>query len=236
LNILVINNDPVTCKRIVNGVMQYVKNVRVCGISYSVKEAIEISKKQKIDIAILDYDMQNGVATKFLEFASENNREQKLSVILLAENSEELDLLDNSFVHNIIKKPVELTQLIYSVRELSNNNAVLNQNVIKNKINKELEKLQYNFSYVGTKYMAEAIYEIYSRKYIYSGGNLNKNVYPVIAEKHNTTVNNIKCNITSATRVMTDRCPREIMENYLFCDENEKPKVKEIMYKVVNRL
>ena len=63
-----------------------------------------------------------------------------------------------------------------------------------------------------------------------------RNVYPVIAENHKTTVNNVKCNITSATKCMTQRCPREALENYLFCEEDKTPKVKEIMYKIISKL
>ncbi|MBR6034024.1 MAG: hypothetical protein IKP28_04745 [Clostridia bacterium] len=236
INVLIIENDPIVCKRIVNGILQNVKNVHLCGISYTVKEAIEIAKKQKVDLAILDCDLKNNVSLKFLDFASEYNKTSgKMSVIAMTNNIGNKEL-DYSCILKVINKPVILEQIINAIREFSNGENVSTQNILKNKILKELEKLQYNFSYVGTQYMAEAIYEIYTKKYIYSGGNLNKNIYPIIAEKHNTTVNNVKCNITSATKTMSEKCPKEIIQSYLFCDENEKPKVKEIMYKVINRL
>ncbi len=236
LNLLVVNNDPVLCKRLVNGMMMYVKNTRICGISYTVKEAIEIVKKQKINVILLDYDMPNGVARKFLDFIDENNPDNKISVVLLISKDENEKLITNKCVSKMIHKSNELAPVVYALREISGNNTTFKQSIIKDKIYKELEKLQYNFSYIGTQYMAEAIYELYSKNYIYTGGNLSKNVYPTIAENHNTTVNNVKCNITSATRAMTQRCSKEVMEDYLFCDENETPKVKEIMYKIINRL
>ena len=234
LNLLVINNDPSICKRIVNGMMMYVKNIRTCGISYTVKEAIEIVKKQKIDVIILDYDMPNGVARDFLNYIDENNVDDKMSVILLVNEND--SLISNKCIYKIVHKTNELAPIVYAVREISVNNTTFRQSLLKDKIYKELEKLQYNLSYVGTQYMAEAIYELYSKNYIYKGGNLSKNVYPLIAQNHNTTVNNIKCNITAATRSMTERCPKEVMENYLFCEGSEKPKVKEIMYKIINKL
>lgn len=236
LNMLVINNDHNTCKRIVNNVMIYCKNIRTCGIAYTVKEATEIVRKQKIDIFILDYNMQNGVARNFLDYIDENNEDEKMSVILLVDKDENENLISNKCISKIIHKSNEISEIIYALREMSRNNKVAKQSLLKEKINKELEKMQYNFSYVGTKYMAEAIYEIYSKNYIYTGGNLSKNVYPIIAQNHNTTINNIKCNITSATRLMAQRCPKDVMENYLFCENGEVPKAKEIMYKVINRL
>lgn len=232
LNLLVIENDPSMCKKIVNGVMLYVKNVRVCGISYTVKEAIEIASKQKVDIVILDYDLPNGVSHNFLNFVSEHKEKQNICIILLTDNQNSLDDVGDAIICN----PHELTKLIYSVRNISNSKVIANQGIIKNKIFNELEKLQYNLSYVGTQYMAEAIYEIYSKKYIYTGGNLTKNVFPVIAEKHHTNINNVKCNITQATRCMIQNCPKEMLESYLFCVDNNKPRVKEIMYKIINKL
>ena len=235
LNALVINNDPILCKRIVNGIMQYAKNIRVCGISYTVKEAIQIIEKQKIDIVILDYDMPRKVALNFIDYFSKNEKDKNMYLILFAKESE-IEKIKNSCIFKIINKPIELSKLICVIRNICNKNISLNQIIIKNKINNELEKLQYNFSYVGTQYMSEAIYEIYSKNYIYTGGNLNKNVYPIIAENHKTTINNVKCSITAATKMMAERCPKEIMEKYLFYNDTDKPTVKEIMYKVINRL
>ena len=155
---------------------------------------------------------------------------------MIVGKQEAIETINNKCIYKIFIKPIELTPIIQVLREVGSCHSASKQALIKDKINKELEKLQYNFSYVGTKYMAEAIYEIYSKNYIYTGGNLNKNVYPIIAENHNTTVNNVKCNITAATKIMTQKCSKEIMDNYCFCDSLEKPKVKEIMYKIINRL
>ena len=234
LNILIIYNDHVMYKRMVNCIMQYVKNVRLCGISYSVKEATEIAKKQKLDIIILDYDMPNRVADTFLNFVAENQNCKNVQTILLADNSKMVN--PNMHTYRVLSKPIDIKQLIIIIREIADNKATTRQNDVKSKIYNELGKLKYNFSYIGTKYMAEAIYEIYSKNYIYYGGNLNKNVYPIIAQRYHTNINTVKCNITAATKIMTEKCPKELIENYLFCDETEKPKVKEIMYKVVNKL
>ena len=236
LNLLIIENDPNVCKRMINNIVMYVKNIRIYGISYTVKEAIEIVKKQKIDVVILDNDLPNGLAKNFLDFIEENYIEDKMSVIVLAKENENEWLTENKSIFKILYKPVEIPPIVYALRELCGNNNALKQSMLRDKINRELEKLQYNPSYVGTKYMAEAIYEIYSKNYIYKGGNLSRNVYPIIAENHNTTVNNVKCNITSATKCMMQRCPKNMMEDYLFCEGNETPKVKEIMYKVINRI
>lgn len=236
LNLLVINSDPNICKRIVNNVMIYCRNIRTCGISYTVKEAAEIIKKHKIDVVIIDYDMHNGVARNFLDYIDENNTDNKMSVILLVSENEKEELINNKCIYKIIHKSAELAPIIYALREINSNNNTIKQSLLREKIYKELEKMQYNFSYVGTQYMAEAIYEIYSKNYIYTGGNLSKNVYPVLAKNHNTTINNIKCNITSATRLMAQRCPKDVMENFLFCENGETPKAKEIMYKIINRL
>ena len=236
LNLLVVENDPNVCKRLVNNVTMYVKNIRVSGISYTAKEAIEIIKKQKINIIILDYDLPNSTADSLLKYLDKNKLEDRIPTLVLAKKTDEEKIKDSESIYKVICKPIKVAPIVYGLRELSGSSTAIKQALIKDRINKELEKLQYNFSYVGTKYMAEAIYEIYTKNYIYKGGNLSKNVYPIIAENHNTSVNNVKCNITSATKCMTQRCPKDMMDNYLFCEDGDSPKVKEIMYKVINRL
>ena len=72
INLLIVNNDPNICKGLINGTAIYVKNIRPCGISYTAKEAFEIIKKQKIDLAIIDYDIDQSGVEKILEYIDKN--------------------------------------------------------------------------------------------------------------------------------------------------------------------
>lgn len=110
-----------------------------------------------------------------------------------------------------------------------------NETKIKNKINQELKKLEYNFSYKGTVYLVDAIYVLYTLKNI-KDCNLGKEVYPIVAEHYNTTANNIKCNITNSTDKMFYDCEEKILRAYLKEFRFTKPGPKKIMEAVLKRI
>lgn len=99
----------------------------------------------------------------------------------------------------------------------------------------ELKKLNYNFSYNGTKYLAESIYQSYHMQDIYNI-NLNKDVYTIVAKKYNKSVNNIKCNITHATKWMYYDCDEKTLEEYYRFFYRKKPTVKEVIVAILNNL
>lgn len=90
-------------------------------------------------------------------------------------------------------------------------------------------------SYNGTKYLSEVILEVYKRKDLYID-NLNKCIYPIIAEKHNKSINTICGNIKQATNSMLLDCKEEIIMEYFNYTIFVKPKLKEIIFTIVNKL
>lgn len=110
-----------------------------------------------------------------------------------------------------------------------------NETKIKSKIEEELKKLEYNFSYKGTVYLVDAIYVLYNLKK--SGEyNLGEDVYPIVAEHYNTVANNIKCNITNSTDKMFYDCEEKVLRAYLKEFSFTKPGPKKIMEAVLKRI
>ncbi len=110
-----------------------------------------------------------------------------------------------------------------------------NERKLKNKIEEELKKLEYNFSYKGTVYLVDAIYVLYNLKK--SGEyNLGEDVYPIVAKHYNTVANNIKCNITNSTDKMFYDCEEKVLRAYLKEFTFTKPGPKKIMEAVIKRL
>lgn len=120
------------------------------------------------------------------------------------------------------------SQLPYLIiaKELSTTSAIL-----ENKIKKELYKIKYNPNHIGFKYLLEAITLCYQNNNIYNI-NLNKNIYPLIAQKYNKSINNIKCNISQATSSMYNSLSVQEKHKYL----NIKPHVKDIIISVLDKL
>lgn len=110
-----------------------------------------------------------------------------------------------------------------------------NEIEIKSKIEKELKKLEYNFSYKGTIYLVDAIYVLYNLGNL-KDCNLGEEVYPVVAEHFNTVANNIKCNITNSTDKMFYDCEEKVLRAYLKEFSFTKPGPKKIMEAVLKRI
>lgn len=100
---------------------------------------------------------------------------------------------------------------------------------------KELENLKYNFSYLGTKYLCECIYECYNKNKIYDI-NLNKDIYPIISKKYHKTISSIKANIFQATSIMYYEIEEQILQEYFGYNVRSKPKTKDIITRVLQKL
>ncbi len=111
----------------------------------------------------------------------------------------------------------------------------LKKEIVKYKITEELKKLAFNFSYKGTTYLIETIYILYT-SIINWDCNLEKEVYPLVAEKYNQSVNNIKCNITNCTDKMCYDCDEKFLVSYLGDYKFSKPGPKRIIFAILKRL
>ncbi len=108
---------------------------------------------------------------------------------------------------------------------------------IRNIIEKELESLNYNFEYIGTRYIADAIYLLYSLKMYYKFS-LESDVYPAIANMYGDNSNAIKGTITYATDKMFFDCDERILKKYLDDKNNRvsKPGPKTIIRAVLKKI
>lgn len=115
-------------------------------------------------------------------------------------------------------------------------NSVLKKEVrIKQKIEEELKKLHYNFSYKGTEYLIEVIYILYSLNFG-CDCNLEKEIYPIVAQKYNQSVNSIKCNITNSTDKMCYDCCEKVLVSYLGDYKFSKPGPKRIIFAILKKV
>lgn len=111
----------------------------------------------------------------------------------------------------------EFQYIIKSLRNIKSNNKV---NDIKNKVYSYLLEFGYSFSHLGTKYLAHSIITIFIQNND-KNFKLERDVYPIIAEKYNVTINNIKCNITLATKYMNEHkktSDNKFFSRYFFDD------------------
>lgn len=107
--------------------------------------------------------------------------------------------------------------------------------MIKDKVMEELLYLGYDISHKGSQYLIKVI------EYIVSNSdknieNLERDVYPQISLLYNTSIHNIRCRINKSTTEMYYNCDIEKLKKYFKFDEDVKPKVKTIIYTIINKI
>ena len=211
-NILVYIEDVEYCKNIVNNLSMSNENIRICCILNKIEELNLINDIHTIDIYIFFID--NICNNKLLDTIK--NFPYFDSLILIFKNK---NLFQNGKIQYIFKN-----KDINSDIKLLNNIIKQKKNklYIKSKIERELIILGYKSFYIGTRYLVDAIYLLYT----YNTPNivLEKDIYPIIAQKYNKSVNNIKCNIINATNIMYYDCDEKKLDNYLKTPFKPSPK------------
>lgn len=101
-----------------------------------------------------------------------------------------------------------------------------NDSKIIEKIDRELVNIGYNIKYLGTSYLADCIYLLYSstnKRNI----KLERDIYPIIAKNNNTTTNTIKCDIIRATKQVENIIEKQKVKKYFgyYIDKKIKPKL-----------
>ena len=123
------------------------------------------------------------------------NITKKNSLMLINEKNIKIPCIYNEYIHKTIYKFEDLFSLC---KLLESKYKYIKLNKI---VSQFLNKLGYNFSLIGTQYLAESLNYIIQNQKL-KKVKLNKDIYLYLAKKYNISVNNIKCNINFATEKM----------------------------------
>lgn len=232
--ILIIEDDIIQSKQIINYISKHNEDIKFYNIAYTYQEAIDIIKNEEVDIIILDLKLPDISGIEILKYIQQNNIKKYINSILIVSGFIEAisEINKNPYIYSYIAKPYKLEDIqknIYAMVEIKKINNIMNR------INTELKYLHFNFAYNGTRYLAESILEIYCQKDNYSD-NLQKDIYPIIAKKHNKTANTIHGDIKQATKCMYFDCEEDIINKYFNYNYFVKPKVKEIIFTILNKI
>lgn len=239
-NILIAEDNTNQSHILINCISKEIENIRLSSIASTGEETISMIENQTADIILLDLKLADHVTgIDIINYISNNNLiKYKKSIIIY---SGQIDLLNkvisNSYIYSYIEKNRGMDALIKKIKELVEEKTSMQyEKRIMEKLKQELEKLKFDFSHNGTRYFLECIYEIYISN-DYDNINLNNNIYPIIARKHNKSVNNIKCNITQAYIRMYYNCSKKYLEKYLNLYIGEKkPKTKDLIIGILNKI
>lgn len=242
INILLVEKDMKYCKKLINTINLKNENLRICSISSNIKELSFAISKHHIDIIIMDLKYSEYI--KIIETTLLNKRQYLNSIILLlSEDDIKNNIIESQFIYNYFPKLYSIDKIVncinclatyknYYKLEIINS---LKENTIKQKIEKELNYLGYNFSHNGTKYLVETIYILYTLDGYYDD-NLETDIYPIVAERFGRNWNNIKCSIRYATEIMTYECEEQKLLDYLYNYSFLNPGPKAIIDAVLGKI
>ena len=185
------------------------ENIRICNIEYNIENCFSVLKTTEIDIIIIDLENNQNTEIDLIKYIERNKLYRyKKSIIVKV----------NQFGHKEISKA---NQYVLSyINKISEIEHVLHVFIAKKR---------------DMKYLEETILEIYKMNIKFEG-NLEKEIYPIIAKRHQKKMDTIYGNIKFATNHMIMDCKEEKLNQYLGHGYFEKPKVKEIIFKVLSKI
>ncbi|MBQ7411188.1 MAG: hypothetical protein IJW20_07400 [Clostridia bacterium] len=229
LNILILENNPIICKNLINKIQSSELSAKVFNIAYSESEALEILKNNIIDITILNI---NNCSINFIKFIKKYFVNMSVIAFTLDSKNFKNDLKYKHLFYELIQnEPIEqnvFNSLIKLIRLKADSKKHLLSNIYD-----ELEKIHFDLGYKGTQYLCECILLIYP--FNCDRININNVVYTKVSQKYNSNINNIKCGIYQATY----RCYQYYhsdLETYFNRKIVKKPTTKEIINEIIKHI
>lgn len=238
VNVLIVDDNLLFSKNLINILVKDNPKVRLCSLCTDGEEVLKLinSEQENIDIILLDLRLPNFSGLDILDYIDKKNltKYEDSIIVISGEMDMLLKLRSNRYLHSFVDKVSGYEKILKEINDLINIKEV-EKSSIEYRIHQELKKLNYNFSYVGTKYIIEALLIIYNN-YQFDNVKLEKDIYPKISKKYKKSINNIKTNIINATDLMYYDCNSEVLKKYLRILDDTKPTPKIIMSVILEKL
>lgn len=174
------------------------------------------SEMDRYDVIILDLIMPKKDGVSVLEEMQKKGVHKKVIVLTSYNTQEMIRKVSELGIHYFILKPFELDELARRVLECTANNTFnqksidLYQNNLDISITKILHELGVPSHIKGYQYIREGISIIYKDPSVIGG--ITKELYPMLAEKFDTTVSRVERAIRHAIEVSWNRGSWDLME------------------------
>lgn len=180
-------------------------------------------KLSKIEFNIL---IANLCKTKNIEFSYYNRKNIDKIVFLYNKTSiiNEKVYNSNKFVF-VEKERKEINKILQNRCEYNS--------IYYERVKEQIKKLKFEYANIGVKYIIESILLIKNDDSLY---NLQKDIYPIIAKKHNVSPNNVKWNINSCINKMYKNNNIANIKDYFGDGFNRRPTPKTIIFTILNKL
>lgn len=206
-------------KNLVDMVKEYFSShavIEVSDVAYNGNEGLELIKKNKYDLILLDLIMPGMDGIRLLEEVNKENYNLKIIVVTSYNSPEVIRKVSGLGIKYFMLKPFELTELEHKILEYSNNEVYNTKTIdlvysdLQMSITKLLHELGVPSHIKGYNYIREGITMIYNNPDLQ--GAITKELYPEIAKKYHTTSSRVERAIRHAIEVGWNRANWELME------------------------
>lgn len=222
---LVIANDKLTIiKKLLNTIIEINKNAKVIGISSNGKEVLETVKKSIPDILLLDLNLPKMNGFEILDKLIKDECLNKTKIIITSEHVEEIYIKEKykKYIYAILPNPYNMDILSNLINEVNEDVETCN---IREFINKEMEKFNFNRNTNSYKYLQDAIFQVISN--MDWNFELEKDIYKKVAKTNNRKNEFvIKWNIEKLMESMYTNTKCTIIQHYFNFTEDIKPTTK----------
>lgn len=237
LNVLIANKNLHNLQTLQNCISQYMPDIRVGYIATNGKEVLDAINLHHYDIVLLDTNLPSLDGVNLLQKLSKIKQiEYKNSFVISSHSEAMVKILNkNDLVYEAFLDTESISKIISILQKFLNlTTADSHISYIRNKVINELTSIGFNLAHKGTHYLAETVVLMATTEK--NKENLSKYIYPKVSEIFNKDINNIKCNITSATEAACKNITDDMLLSYFKLSEYIKPTTKMIIYAVLNKL
>lgn len=216
VDVVILEKDLNYCKYFINNICETNKNVRISFIANTIEEILTVPC---IDVLIANCEFMEQIENYELSYS----HIMYISDNVIDSNTKNLIVIPKDKANSISRKLKILSETLSNIN-------------LDNLISDEVSFLDYNFSHTGTLCLIETMKLLYKTTTHYFEINLEKEIYPIVAEKFNTTAHSVKGNIIYATSKMLAECDKTKLCKYLGFNISKSPGSKTIMCTILEKI
>lgn len=237
LNLLIANKNLQNLQNLQNYISQYIPDIRIGYLATNGKDALNALNMHHYDIILMDTNLPGLDGLDILQKLSSIKQVEYNNSFIISSHSETIvkNLNKHKLVYQAFLNTESFSTIIGILQKNLNARTQDSQTTcIRNKIINELQMIGFNLAHKGTHYLAESVVLMATTER--NNENLSKNIYPKVSKIFKKDLNNIKCNITSATEAACKNITDEILYNYFKLSGHIKPTTKMIIYSILKKL
>lgn len=236
-NLMIIDSKFIYTQKLINTISNNINNLKLYNFSSTITESSDCIINKEIDIIIMNVKL--GI-TNLIEFIEKNKIDiYDKSIILLYEKHDQIVDIPkkvlSKYIFSCVKYSTDLTKIINILKNIIwEKESTHKELILENKIRRELKKLNFNFTYVGIRYLIDCIIIIYTQNL--EKINLKSTIYPILEKKYKKSINTIKADMTHAIKMMYYECEEFIILDYFKYLDMAKPTLKEVITTIIEKI